>query len=151
MGVSTFGFFLFILAIGAIGGAIAFGRALKQRGEETRTRVAVTAYVVKFTHYRNPARVTFDYPLPDGTWARASRTAAFMDYSLEKRDLHNTFRIDPGFKFPVYVNPTNPLDVSLSATTSAGTVGMFVGLVMCIIAALGCLMGLGLLASWVYF
>ncbi len=77
-------------------------------------RVKVLAYVVQFNNMSRPKRVVFDYPLPNGQWARQTKIAAFMTNPTGQR-LRDLWWIKPGYPFTVHVNPANPHDVSLGA------------------------------------
>ncbi|RYV52231.1 hypothetical protein [Pengzhenrongella frigida] len=86
---------------------VAAGLRLRRRPAEV-ARVPVTAVVVHVTADR-ASRVTFDYPAPDGSRLRATRLCGLA-----------TIR-DNGLT--VYVDPTNPTDVSLGGIASASGFG----------------------------
>src|SRR5690625_2052469 len=114
-------------------------RTMRRNSASLNQRVQVTAYVVKFSNFRSPYSVVFDYPLPDGSWARAQRMVARMDYSLEDMSVTNAIYIEPGFRFPVYVNVNNPHDVSVSLAAGGGllpVLGIFFGGLLVAIGAL---------------
>lgn len=71
-------------------------------------RVPVAAVVVHVTADR-ASRVTFDYPAPDGSWLRATRLSGLA--TIHENSL------------TVYVDPTNPTDVSLGGIASASGLG----------------------------
>lgn len=77
-------------------------------------RVKVLAYVVEITNLANPMRVVFDYPLPNGQWARQTKIAAFLTNPTGQR-FRDLWWIKPGYPISVYVDPANPSDVSLGA------------------------------------
>lgn len=133
---------MIILTAGAILGAVLFTRAFMVRSRRSKDRVQVTAVLVSYTHLRSPAKVVFDYPLPNGMWTRAEKYTARMNYSIEGANARNVFRVEPGFQFPVYVNPQDPMDVELSPASSVSTILLLFGAFACAVFGLGGLMAL---------
>src|SRR5690625_3099746 len=136
---------LFLVFVCAVIGCVLCVRGIIRRKNDNQERIEVSAVVVKYSHLRNPARVTFDYPLPNGAWARAEKLAARMNYSHEGVSGSNAFWIQPGFRFPVYVNPHNPMDVELSMDASPANVMLIFGAVVSAMFAFGSLFFLALL------
>lgn len=104
-----FGVVVLLLGVPALlGGIIAL------RFQSRVRRVRVEGVVVHYTNWMKPARVVFDYPLPDGRWARAERISGFA--AVQSDGLF----VRPGHRIQVWVDPMNPADVSLGDTGSAG-------------------------------
>jgi len=113
-------------------GMLVGGRALARRSSDSRGLVTVEAVVVERTSFTDPARITFDYPLPDGSWARATRVEGVPtpgERGAARR---------PGERIPVWVNPQNPSDVRLpgarSASGAGGVLLMVLGVMACVAA-----------------
>ena len=110
------GLVLGFLAVVTVGPAIAMvlaGVRLSRRSTVAH-RVPVEAVVVHFENFRQPARVTFDYPAPDGTWLRDRKVAGLV--AMQRQG----FGVQPGDRLTVWVDPRNPRDVSLGDIGSAG-------------------------------
>ncbi len=116
-------FVVIFLFIALIPGIILFLVGfLNRKPKESEQRVKVQAYVVEFTNWTRPARVVFDYPLPNGQWSRQAKRVSVMPDHTGKNKLGLVAWVKPGHPFPVYVNPANPHDVSIGA---AGVARLF--------------------------
>lgn len=112
---------------------IAGGLRMVRRPQQV-PRVPIDAVVVEYSNYNRAKRVTFDYPAPDGTWLRATRMAGLATLQTQG------FLVQPGDRIRAYVNPADPVDVSLGAVGSAG--GLF-GAVLLVVGVLLGVAGLG--------
>ena len=101
-------------------------------------RVPVEAVVVHFENFRQPARVTFDYPAPDGSWLRDRKVAGLVSM---RRQGH---LVQPGDRMTVWVDPRSPRDVSLGQVGSASG---FVGVAMMVVGGMWVLGGTGFAVS----
>lgn len=111
-------------------GMIVGGVALARRSADGRGLVAVEAIVVDRTRFTDPARLTFDYPLPNGTWARATRVEGVPSPGQQGAARR------PGERITVWVNPRNPSDVRLPGARAAAGLG---GILLAVIGGLLCL------------
>lgn len=98
-------------------GIVLFLLGFFNRKSDNHRRVQVLAHVVDYTNFTRPHRVTFDYPLPDGSWNRQTKMATFMTDTAGKSSLGSTRLIRPGYQFYVYVDPANPFDVPLGSAS----------------------------------
>ena len=116
--------------------------ARMMRRSSSVTRVPIEAVVVSFTNFTRPARVTFDYPAPDGSRLRATRVVGLI--SVRRQG----WFVSAGDRLTVQVNPANPLDVSLG---SVGSVSGFGGIALVLIGSAFGLFGIaavGLVAAF---
>lgn len=125
---------LLFLALGV--GAVIGGRAMSRRSADRGHRVAVEAVVVDRSAFTDPARITFDYPLPQGGWARATRVEGVPSPGAQGAARH------PGERITVWVDPHRPDDVQLPGARRASGLG---GVVLMVLGALLCVGALGML------
>ncbi|MBF0689497.1 MAG: DUF3592 domain-containing protein [Cellulomonas sp.] len=119
-------------------GGLAMSRRASDRGE----RVAVEAVVVERSSFTDPARITFDYPLPGGGWARATRVEGAPSPGVHGAARH------PGERITVWVDPRRPDDVRLPGARSASGLG---GGLLTVLGGLLCAFALGIGAVAVAF
>lgn len=105
--------FLGSVALMAGVGLLIGGRAMFRHPTRVH-RVPIDGIVVHCPAYQKLTRVTFDYPAPDGRWLRATRSGGLVATSSQG------LQIRPGDGIRVYVDPSNPVDVSLGEIGSAG-------------------------------
>ena len=136
------GIVVLVLAVPALLPAVAMlvGGVHLLRRPTPVARVPVEAVVVHVENFRRPARVTFDYPAPDGSWLRARRTAGLL---AVQRD---GWGVAPGDRLTVWVHPARPADVSLGEVGSAGG---FLGVALVVVGVGWGLAGLAVLVSFV--
>jgi len=106
-------------------------------------RVAIEAILVD-RHWRYLSKayeLTFDYPGPDGRWLRATRLAGLR---VVRRSGWFT---RPGDKLTVFVNPSQPLDVTLG---QMGSYSGFMGIVMIVAGAIWALNTSGMVLDSLY-
>lgn len=122
---------LLVAGVGLLVGGLAMSRRAADRGH----RVAVEAVVVDRSAFTDPARITFDYPLPQGGWARATRVEG-----LPSPGVHGAAR-QPGERITVWVDPHRPEDVQLPGARSAAGLG---AVLLVVLGAMLCLGALGM-------
>ena len=118
------------------------GVAMSRRASDRGSRVAVEAVVVERSTFTDPARVTFDYPLPQGGWARATRVEGVPSPGARGAARH------PGERITVWVDPRRPDDVQLPGARSAAGLG---GGLLMVVGGMLCAMALGLAVMAITF
>lgn len=111
------------------------GVAMSRRAGDRGRRVEVEAVVVERTQLTDPARVTFDYPLPQGGWARATRVEGTPSPGVSGAARR------PGERLTVWVDPLRPDDVRLPGARSASGLG---GVLLAAVGGLLCALALGI-------
>lgn len=130
-----------VLAVGVA--LVLGGTAMSRRARDARGLVEVEGVVVERTSFSDPARLTFDYPLPDGSWARATRVEGLP--SPGERGAARR----PGERVTVLVDPHRPADVRLPGARSAAGLGGALLVGVGVVACLGALLLGGILLAGV--